>query len=161
MSRAQHEPGVARRTVLQTASGTAVALVVLTALPHDAAAQAGGNKFQDVLKKLVNGKEAKPGKVKLRIPEIAENGNTVPLTVAVDSPMTAQDYVKAVHVVTDGNPAPDVMSVQFTPECGKAEVSARIRLARTQNVIAYAEMSDGSVWSAIAEAKVTIGGCGG
>jgi sulfur-oxidizing protein SoxY len=161
MSRAHHEAGVARRTVLQTAGGTAIALVVLTALPHDAAAQAGGNKFQDVLKKLVNGKDAKPGKVKLRIPEIAENGNTVPLTVAIDSPMTPQDYVKAVHVVTDGNPAPDVMSVHFTPECGKAEVSARIRLARTQNVIAYAEMSDGSVWSATAEAKVTIGGCGG
>ncbi len=138
-----------------------MALTLVAVLPRDATAQAAGNKYLDVLKKLVNGKEAKPGKVKLRIPEIAENGNTVPLTVAVDSPMTATDYVKAVHVVTDGNPAPDVMSVFFTPACGKAEVSTRVRLARTQNVVAYAEMSDGSVWSAQAEAKVTIGGCGG
>src|SRR5262245_53049295 len=121
MSRS-HMP-VRRRAVLETGATAAAALAVLSALPRDAAAQAAGNKYQEVLKKLVNGKDAKPGKVKLRIPEIAENGNTVPLTVAVDSPMTAQDYVKAIHVVTDGNPAPDVMSVFFTPECGKAEVS--------------------------------------
>lgn len=161
MSRAKPDLAIRRRTVLETAGAAAATLAVLSALPRDAAAQAAGNKHLEVLKKLVNGKDAKPGKVKLRIPEIAENGNTVPLTVAVDSPMTANDYVKAVHVVTDGNPAPDVMSVFFTPGCGKAEVSTRMRLARTQNVVAYAEMSDGSVWSAQSEAKVTIGGCGG
>lgn len=161
MSRTISDLAIDRRTVLETAGTAAAALALVAALPRDAAAQAGGNKHLEILKKLVNGKEARPGKVKLRIPEIAENGNTVPLTVAVDSPMTAADYVKAVHVVADGNPAPDVMSVFFTPACGKAEVSTRMRLARTQNVIAYAEMSDGSVWSAQSEAKVTIGGCGG
>ena len=161
MSRAKPSSGMRRRKVLKAAGGTAAALALLSALPRAAHAQAGGNKHAEVLKKLVNGKEAKPGKIKLRIPEIAENGNTVPLTVVVEHPMTAQDYVKAVHVVTDGNPAPEVMSVRFTPESGKAEVSTRIRLARTQNVVAYAELSDGSVWSATSEAKVTIGGCGG
>ena len=71
------------------------------------------------------------------------------------------DHVKAVHIVTDNNPLPEVASFFFTPANGKAEVSTRIRLAQTMNVLAYAEMSDGSVWSARAEAKVTIGGCGG
>ena len=87
------------------------------------------------------------------MPEIAENGNTVPATISVDNPMTPQNYVKSVHVVADDNPNPDVMSVYFTPACGKAEVSTRMRLAKTQNVIAYAELSDGSVWSARAKPR--------
>ena len=147
-----------RRVVLAGAAGLAAVL----AARGEAAAQAlqPGAHVQ-LLNKLVGGKKATPGKVKLRIPEIAENGNTVPMTVTVDSPMTASSYVKAVHVVTDNNPRPEVASFYFTPANGKAEVSTRIRLAETMHVIAYAELSDGSVWSDQAEAKVTIGGCGG
>lgn len=149
---------LSRRVVLAGAAG----VVGLLAVGRDAAAQAlqPGAHVQ-VLSKLVGGKKPTPGKVKLRIPEIAENGNTVPMTVTVDSPMTASSYVKAVHVVTDNNPRPEVASFYFTPANGKAEVSTRIRLAETMHVVAYAELSDGTVWSDQAEAKVTIGGCGG
>jgi len=151
-------PRVSRRIVLIGAAGLASGLIP----GRDAAAQAQqpGAHVQ-VLNKLVGGKKATPGKVKLRIPEIAENGNTVPMTVSVDSPMTADNFVKAIHVVTDNNPRPEVASFYFTPANGKAEVSTRIRLAETMHVIAYAELSDGTVWSDQAEAKVTIGGCGG
>jgi sulfur-oxidizing protein SoxY len=158
MHKSQAQPALTRRIVLIGAAGLAGGLWA----GRDAAAQAlePGAHVQ-VLNKLVGGKKATPGKIKLRIPEIAENGNTVPMTVTVDSPMTAENFVKAVHVVTDNNPRPEVASFYFTPANGKAEVSTRIRLAETMHVIAYAELSDGSVWSDQAEAKVTIGGCGG
>jgi sulfur-oxidizing protein SoxY len=149
---------LSRRVVLIGAAAVASAL----GFARQALAQAAEpGAHQKLLDKLVGGKKATPGKVKLRIPEIAENGNTVPMTVSVDSPMTAASYVKAVHVVTDNNPRPEVASFFFSPANGKAEVSTRIRLAQTMNVIAYAELSDGTVWSDRAEAKVTIGGCGG
>ena len=153
---------LSRRRLLQAAGAGAVALGGASLLPNTALAQAvKPGAFQELLNKLVNGKTAQAGKVTVRLPEIAENGNTVPITVSVESPMSAQNYVKAVHVVADDNPNPEVMSIYFTPANGKAELSTRMRLAKTQNVIAYAEMSDGSVWSGKAEAKVTIGGCGG
>ncbi len=101
------------------------------------------------------------GRITLELPQIAENGNTVPLSIEVDSPMTAQDYCKAVHIFAEGNPRPDVASIHFTPACGRAVASTRMRLAKTQNVVAIAEMSDGSVYMTKAEVKVTIGGCGG
>lgn len=147
-----------RRVVLVAAAGVAAGLLG-SRRAHAQALQPGA--YRAVLSKLVGGKTAAPGKVKLILPQIAENGATVPLTVAVDSPMTAAAYVKAVHIVTDNNPRPEVASFYFTPANGKAEVSTRIRLAETMHVIAYAELSDGSVWSDQAMAKVTIGGCGG
>ncbi|MBF0246529.1 MAG: thiosulfate oxidation carrier protein SoxY [Alphaproteobacteria bacterium] len=100
-------------------------------------------------------------KVTIKLPEIAENGATVPITVVVDSPMTDADHVKHIHLVADGNPSPQIVSFNLTPGCGKAEVSTRIRLGKTQNVIAAAVMSDGSVHTNKQEVKVTIGGCGG
>ena len=150
---------LSRRVVLAGAAGLAVRIVTVTGAAA-AQAQPPGAHLQ-ILDKLVGGKKATPGKVKLRIPEIAENGNTVPMTVTVDSPMTASSYVRAIHVVTDRNPRPELASFYFSPANGKAEVSTRIRLAETMHVVAYAELSDGSVWSDQAEAKVTIGGCGG
>ena len=107
--------------------------------------------------------EAKPGDVKtlLEMPEIAENGNTVPFTVSLDSPMTDQDYVKAIHVIATANPQPGVASFHFTPLSGKAAASSRARLARTQDVIAIAELSDGRFLISKRTVKVTIGGCGG
>jgi sulfur-oxidizing protein SoxY len=113
------------------------------------------------LKKLFAGKPITSGKVKLDIPQIAENGFVVPLNIDVESPMTPDNYVKAVHVFSDGNPLPNVISFRFTPESGRAAASNRIRLARTQNVIAVAELSDGTLHMAKSEVKVTIGGCGG
>lgn len=103
----------------------------------------------------------KDGKINLKAPEIAENGNTVPITISVDSKMEGQDFVKAVHVVADGNPLPGVASFEFGPASGKVDIQVRLRLAETQKVICVAEMADGSLWQVAREIKVTIGGCGG
>jgi sulfur-oxidizing protein SoxY len=113
------------------------------------------------IKKLYGDKKFDSGKIKLDVPEIAENGLVVPVNVEVESPMTEQDYVKAVHVFADGNPAPGVVSYRFTPACGKASASTRMRLAQTQNIICIAEMSDGKLFMTKSNVKVTIGGCGG
>ena len=101
------------------------------------------------------------GKVKLDLPEIAENGNTVPMTVTVESPMTEQSHVTDVLIVADENPRSGVVTFHFSPASGVAEANTRIRLAATQDVIAVAKMNDGSVFMASKQVKVTIGGCGG
>jgi len=103
----------------------------------------------------------KEGKVTLKAPEIAENGNAVPLIVSVESEMSEKSYVKAVYIAADGNPNPGVAVYEFTPLSGKAEVSMRVRLAQTQKLVAVAEMNDGTLYTANREIKVTIGGCGG
>jgi sulfur-oxidizing protein SoxY len=101
------------------------------------------------------------GKVTLKAPEIAENGNAVPITVSVESEMTEKSYVKALYIAADGNPAPGVAVYEFTPLSGKAEIQMRVRLAQTEKLIVVAEMNDGSLFTASREVKVTIGGCGG
>lgn len=113
------------------------------------------------IKKLYGDKKFDSGKIKLDVPEIAENGLVVPVNVEVESPMTEQDHVKAVHVFADGNPAPGVVTYRFTPACGKASASTRMRLAQTQNIICIAEMSDGKLFMTKSNVKVTVGGCGG
>ena len=116
---------------------------------------------QQLLEKFTGGNSASEDKITLSMPEIAENGNTVPLSVSVDSPMNAEDYVKNVIIVAEGNPRPEVATFHFSPKSGVAEASTRMRLAKTQNVVAVAEMSDGSFHMTRREVKVTIGGCGG
>ena len=113
------------------------------------------------IKKLYGDKPMAAGKIKLDVPEIAENGLVVPINVEIESPMTEADYVKAVHVFAEGNPQPGVVSYQFTPACGKASAATRMRLAQTQDIICVAEMSNGTLHTAKANIKVTIGGCGG
>jgi sulfur-oxidizing protein SoxY len=100
-----------------------------------------------------------PGRVKLDIPPLVENGNTVPCTVSVESPMTPSDYVKAIHVFNEKNPQPNVISCHLGPRAGRASVATRIRLSDTQSVVAIAEMSDGSFWSASVEVIITLGAC--
>jgi sulfur-oxidizing protein SoxY len=126
-----------------------------------AGAKADSAAVAKAMKELIGDATPREGRITLELPQIAENGNTVPLTVEVASPMTEQDHCKAVHIFSEQNPLPNVASFRFTPACGQATASTRIRLAKTQNVIAVAEMSDGSVHMAKAEVKVTIGGCGG
>ena len=133
--------------------------VALTVLPMAANAEPS-NDAAELIKKFTGGKEAAKGKITLDLPEIAENGNTVPLALTVESPMTAENYVKEVLFVADGNPNAGVATLMFTPMSGKAEASIRIRLAQTQNVIAVAKMSDGSLFTERKTVKVTIGGCG-
>ena len=113
------------------------------------------------IKKLYGDKKLDAGKIKLDVPEIAENGLVVPINIDVESPMTDADYVKAVHVFADGNPLPGIVTYRFTPACGKASASTRMRLAQTQNIVCVAEMSNGNLHMAKANVKVTIGGCGG
>jgi sulfur-oxidizing protein SoxY len=147
---------LSRRAALQAAAG----LTVLTFAPV-ALAEEAAPKAEDDIKAFTGGKDVKEGGVSLELPEIAENGNTVPLRVLVDSPMTAESYVKRVLIVADGNPRPGVGTFRFSAKSGRAEASTRIRLAKTQNVIAVAELSDGTFTMAKKAVKVTIGGCGG
>lgn len=146
-----------RRAALAGASGAILCLAVAPK-PASAALQPA---TEAAIRKAIGDRAMTEGRVTLRLPPIAENGNTVPLTVSVESPMTAGDFVKSVHVFADGNPTPDVATFHFTPALGKAEASTRIRLGRTQDVIAVAELSDGRLFVGRQEVKVTIGGCGG
>lgn len=117
--------------------------------------------WKEAMMAVVGDSKPAEGKVSLELPDIAENGNTVPFTVTVDSPMTDKDYVRAVHVFATGNPRPDVASFFFSPMSGKASATSRMRLGKTQDVVAVAEMSDGKFYMGKRNVKVTIGGCGG
>ena len=99
------------------------------------------------------------GRVKLEIPPLVENGNTVACAVTVESPMSASDYVKAIHVFNAKNPQPNVISVKLGPRAGRAGIATRIRLSDTQTVMAIAEMSDGSFWSDSVDVVITLGAC--
>lgn len=146
---------VSRREVLVLGAG-ALAVGAVGSLPDTAWA-----KGAEEIAKFTGGKTPTMGRVKLKAPEIAENGNTVPISFAVDSPMTDSDSVVSVLVLADGNPRPGVATFHFSTMSGKASASTRIRLAKTQNVIAVAKMSDGSFFMDKKVIKVTIGGCGG
>ena len=111
------------------------------------------------IRKVVGEAPLRKGKVRLDLPPLIENGNTVPMTVSVDSPMTEADHVKAIHVFNEKNPQPNVLSVRLGPRAGKAAISSRIRLADSQTVTAIAEMSDGSFWSDEADVVVTLAAC--
>ena len=137
------------------------ALAALAACLAPRLAIADADAVAKELKKLFGEKLFLDGRIKLDIPEIAENGFVVPVTVDVESAMTQTDFVKAVHIFAEGNPLPGVVSYRFSPACGKASASTRMRLAQTQTVLCIAEMSDGTLYSAKAQVKVTVGGCGG
>ena len=145
-----------RRDIVKIGGLSAIAAALAPSL-----AKADVAAVEAEIKKLYADKKPGSGKVKLDVPQIAENGLVVPINVEVESPMTDKDYVKAVHVWADGNPQPGIVSYTFTPACGKASASARMRLAQTQNIVCIAEMADGSLFMAKSEVKVTIGGCGG
>ena len=146
-----------RRSVLQTAgalagAGTFARISLRPAL-------ATPEMMQDAVRAAIGEAQVQKGKVKLDLPPLVENGNSVPCTVTVDSPMTAADYVKAIHIFNEKNPQPNVISVKLGPRAGKASFSTRIRLADTQNITAIAEMSDGSCWSDEVFVIVTLAAC--
>ena len=101
----------------------------------------------------------RPGKVKLEVPPLVENGNTVPMTVSVASPMTSDDYVKSIHVFNEKNPQPHIANFYLGARCGRAQISTRIRLADSQKIVAIAHLADGSFWSATADVVVTLAAC--
>jgi len=149
-----------RRDFVLGAAGSAAALAWLAG-SGTAIAQEKPQDAETLMKSIL--KDAKPaeGKIKLDLPEIAENGNTVPYTIEVESPGTAADFVRAVHIISTGNPQPQIASFHFTPLSGRAAASSRMRLGRTQDIVALAEMSDGRYFVGKRTVKVTIGGCGG
>lgn len=148
-----HTPPVAsRRTVLALGTGALASLVVRPAAATPEALQAAIAEF-------TKGATAQPGRVRLDIPLLVENGNAVPLAVRVDSPMTAQDYVRRIAVFNEKNPLPNVAVFHLSPRNGRAQVSTRIRLGDSQIIVAVAELSDGSLWSAQAELIVTLPSC--
>lgn len=111
------------------------------------------------IRAVTGGANVQAGKVKLDIPPLVENGNSVPMTVSVTSPMTATDYVKSIHVFNEKNPQPNLGNFYLTPRAGRAQVSTRVRLADSQKIIAIAKLSDGSFWSITADVVVTLAAC--
>jgi len=141
-----------RRGFLGVVGGAASLMLVR---PAGATPQA----MKEAMAAVTGGAPVKPGRIKLDLPPLVENGNAVAMTVKVDSSMIAQDYVKAIHVFTEKNPQPNVISVKLGPRSGKAEMQTRIRLADTQQVIALCELSDGSFWSDQVDVILTISAC--
>jgi sulfur-oxidizing protein SoxY len=115
--------------------------------------------FEAAVRKVVGDAPVRRGRVKLDLPPLIDNGNAVPLAVVVESPMTAADHVRAIHVFTEKNPQPNVVDVHLGPRAGRAAIATRIRLADTQVVTAIAALSDGTFWSASASVVVTIAAC--
>ena len=124
-------------------------------------AQASTEMVSGVIEEIIDGKDSVDAEIYLDLPEIAENGNQVKVSFEIDSPMTDDNFVRFVHVLADGNPAPKVAKFMFTPSAGVCSATTRMRLAKTQNVYLLAEFSNGSYAMAQSTVKVTIGGCGG
>jgi len=145
-----------RREFLVAAGGAAAGLALAgTVEPAGATPSA----MQAAIRKVVGAARVGAGRVKLELPPLSENGNTVPLAVSVESPMTEADHVRAIHVFTEKNPLPDVVTFRLGPRAGRARVATRIRLADTGLVVAICELSDGSFWSDRTEVVVTLSAC--
>ena len=147
-----------RRKFLVLSSGIAAT----TVLPSTVRAQMVRtplNNMPEVIRKLTGGKTINKGKVRLDVPPLVENGHLVLLSVSVDSPMTEADHVRAIHVFTERNPLPEMVTFRLGPRAGRAFAATRVRMADTQNVIAIAELSDGSYWSDTAFLIVTLAAC--
>lgn len=145
-----------RRHFLIGAASLAGGLV--TVLPVSEA-RATPEAMQAAIKKAIGSAPLRKGKVKLALPPLVENGNSVSLEIAVDSPMTAENHVRAIHVFNEKNPQPNVISARLGPRAGQAKVATRMRLADSQRVMAIAEMNDGTFWSDEVEVIVTIAAC--
>jgi sulfur-oxidizing protein SoxY len=146
-----------RRRFLGFAGGIAVAgaLPIVTVRPL----QATPAMLASAIRNVVGSAEVHTGKVKLDIPPLVENGNTVPMTVSVASPMTPEDHVKSIHVFNEKNPQPNIGNFYIGPNAGRAQISTRIRLADSQKIVAIAQLSDGSFWSTSVDVVVTLAAC--
>ena len=141
-----------RRMLLSTAAGVGLASFAPTVGATEEA-------MAEAIRDLIGEAPLVPGKVKLELPSIVENGNTVPLTVSVESPMTEADHVKSIHIFNQKNPQPYIAAFHLGPRAGKASVATRIRLADSQKVVAIARLSDGSFRSDSADVIVTLAAC--
>lgn len=148
-----HLPYSTRRQFLTLTGGAAVAVVTLRPAEATPAMQTSA------IRQVVGEAVVRTGKVKLDVPPLVENGNTVPMTVSVDNPMTPDNHVKSIHVFNEKNPQPNVGNFYLGPNAGRAQVSTRIRLADSQKITAIAKLSDGSFWSASVDIIVTLAAC--
>ena len=146
-----------RRRFLGLAGSTAVlgAIPIVTVRP----AEATPAMLATATRNVVGEAPVRIGKVKLDVPPLVENGNTVPMTVSVQNPMTANDYVKSIHVFNEKNPQPNVGNFYLGPHAGRAQISTRIRLADSQKIVAIARLSDDSFWSTSVDVVVTLAAC--
>ncbi len=148
-----------RRAVLATAAATGAALL-LRAQPAAAAAPAADPPaLRAAMARFIGSATPRDGRITIELPEMVENGNAVPVTVNVESPMTERDRVVALALFASRNPAPEVAEFQFGPRVGRARVATRIRLATSQQVVALARLSDGTVWTQRVDVLVTLAAC--
>lgn len=147
------------RRVFLAGAGAAVLVTALTG-PAAAAESERSTQFNAALSALLSGAEPRTGGIELDIPSDIENGDYVPVALAVDSPMTAENHVKAIHLLSTLNPHAEVATFRFTLLSGKARVTSRMRLAKSQGVVAIAELSDGTFLIGMKMVAVKIGGCG-
>jgi sulfur-oxidizing protein SoxY len=146
--------GNTRRALLTAVVGAGIAAIV-----RIEPSRATPASMKTSIRKVVGEALVKKGKVRIDVPALVENGNSISLSIKVDSPMTAEDHVKAIHVFNELNPQPNIISAYFGPRAGLAKISTRFRLADTQTVVAIAQMSDGSFWSVSADVVVTVPAC--
>ena len=139
--------------------GAGTMTLALVARPHGL--RGATNEAAAEIARFTGGVAVETGKIAIEISEIVENGNSVPLAVAVDSPMTSDDHVTEIVVIAEANPQPRVATFHLTPMSGRAEAATRVRLAATQTVIVIARTSQGKVYTERKAVKVSIGGCGG
>jgi sulfur-oxidizing protein SoxY len=149
-------PKLTRRQLLDSAASAAA----VASLPLNAqVAEATPAMLAAAIRSVVGEATVRVGKVKIEVPPLVENGNTVPLTVTVASPMTPEDHVKSVHVFNEKNPQANVGNFHLSARAGRAQIATRIRLADSQKIVAIAHLSDGSFWSATADVVVTLAAC--
>ena len=151
--------GVSRRRVLTGAAGLAAGGAGLAAVVAPTSARATPAMMAAAIKGVIGDTPLRKGKVTLDVPPLVENGNTVPVEVSVESPMTLSDHVKAIHLFNEKNPQPYVITAKLGPRAGQGRLATRMRLADSQKVIAVAEMSDGTFWSDEVDVIVTIAAC--
>ncbi len=151
-----------RRAFLASGAG----LVAAASLPAGVHAQATVNMLRGTEKdmlaaiaRVTGSKPVQKGRVKLEVPPLVDNGNAVAISVAVDSPMTEANHVKEIHIFSERNPEPVILSMKLGPRAGRAAAATRVRLADTQTLVAIAAMSDGTFWSGSAQTVVTIAAC--
>ena len=147
-----HSRTPTRRVILLAGAGVAL-------VPFVTQAGATEATMAEAIGALIGEARLQRGKVKLELPPIVENGNTVSLTVSVESPMTEADHVESIHIFNQKNPQPYVAAFTLGPRAGKASISTRVRLADSQRVVAIARFKDGSFWSDSVDVIVTLAAC--